>query len=80
MGLVIDSKYFKGSHNSINSTYIKQTLVRLFLSFFLIVPFFVSPTFYIKSSRHATIVLIIKYAVPSFLISFIFYGYSKYIY
>lgn len=46
----------------------------------MIVPIYVLPTFLIKSSKYVLLILIIKYAVPSFLTGFILYGYSKLFY
>eukprot|EP00347_Sterkiella_histriomuscorum_P008639 403344328 len=80
LGIVIDSKEYKGSHKFQNQTELKKTLLRLFLSILIIVPLYVLPLFLIKSSKYVLLILVIKYAVPSFLMGFTLYGYSKLLY
>ncbi|CDW89873.1 pap2 superfamily phosphatase [Stylonychia lemnae] len=80
LGLVIDSKEYKGTHRTVNSTGVKQTLIRLAISILLIVPLYILPIFLIKSARFVLLVLLVKYGLPSFLIGFVLYGYSKLLY
>ena len=80
LGIVIDSKDYKGCHRLMNQTSIKHILIRLTLSLFIILPLYVLPLFLIKSSRFVILILVIKYGVPSFLLGFVLYGYSKLVY
>ena len=76
-GLVIDSKYYKGTHRNINQTQLKKTLIRLISSLLLIFPVFVCPAFFIKSMKYILLVLLFKYGMPGFFVGLMLFGFSK---
>lgn len=47
------------------------------LSAILIVPFFVCPSFLIESNSHIILVMLFKYALPSFGLGYVLYGFSR---
>ena len=80
LGLVVDAKQFRGTIRGVNQTNIRKSLFRVVLSALAIVPIFVCPVYLISSSRFVFAVLMVKYAIPSFIIGFILFGHSKTIY
>ena len=76
-GMVIDAKEYKGTVRSVNQTTIIKTGIRLVLSAVPIGLIFLPPLLLIASRNMVLPILLIKYAVPSFVIGFILYGYSK---
>lgn len=80
MGLIIDAKYYQGTVKSVNKTAVMQTLLRLLISIIPIVAVYVCPVYLIQSTRYVFLVLLFKYALPTFLIGVILFGYSKQIY
>ncbi len=79
-GLVIDAKEYRGTVRSVNQTTITKTALRLSLSTIPIGLIFLLPVLLIASRSMVLPILLIKYSVPSFLIGFVLYGYSKQIF
>ena len=75
--MIIDSKYFKGTHRNINKTSIKKKLIRIIISIFIIIPIFVLPVNFISSIKYSLVVLMVRYGIPSFFIGLLMFGYSK---
>ena len=79
-GLVIDAKEYRGTVRSVNQTTITKTALRLSLSTIPIGLIFLLPVLLIASRSMVLPILLIKYSVPSFLIGFVLYGYSRQIF
>ena len=76
-GLLIDARYFKGTHRQINKTSIRKSLIRLCLSLVVILPFFVFPIAFISESNSVFLVFFFKFGLPSFVVSTVLFGLSK---
>lgn len=76
-GLIIDAKYFSGTHKNINKTKLKKTALRLIISLLFILPFYVAPIVFISDENSVLVVFLFKYSLPSFSISLILFGFSK---
>ena len=79
-GMVVDAKKYRGTVKSVNKTSFVKTIIRLSLSAIPISLLFVLPVFLIASRNMVLPIFLIKYAIPSFVIAFFLYGYSKAIY
>lgn len=79
-GMVNDAKYFKGSVRTVNQTSIVKTILRLLLSAIPIVIVFVLPEILIASRSVVLPIFLSKYALPSYIIGFLLFGYSKRVY
>lgn len=76
-GLIVDAKYFNGTHKNINHTKVKKTLLRLLVTILIVLPCYVAPIVFISDENNVFIVFFFKYSLPSFAISFILFGFSK---
>lgn len=80
LGIVIDAKNYKGSIEGVNNTNLRKTLTRIVLSALPAIPIYVCPLYLIAPRRYVFIIFTLKYALPSFLITFLLFGHSKMIY
>lgn len=80
MGIVIDSKEYRGTHRNSNSTSVKHALIRIALSLVIIIPLYVCPIFLIRPNKFVLLILFVKYGVPSLIMGIMLYGYSKLVY
>lgn len=80
MGMIVDAKYFRGTIRQANDTSVCKRFMRVVLSAMPVVPLYVCPIFLIESKRYIFSILTIKYGIPSFVVGFLLYGYSKAIY
>lgn len=80
VGLMFDAKHFKGTSQNVNDTPLKKTLARIVISSLVIIPIYICPVYFIRATRYPLIILLIKYALPSFIIGAVHFGYSKVIY
>jgi hypothetical protein len=80
MGLIVDAKYYQGTVKSVNRTPFLQTLMRLLISLVFIVPVYVCPIYLIGATQYVFLVLLFKYALPTFGIAFLLFGFSKQVY
>ena len=80
IGMIIDAKHFKGTVRQVNKTGLRQQLTRVALSSIAVIPIYVCPVYLIESKKYIIAILTVKYGIPSFMIGFLLYGYSKLIY
>jgi hypothetical protein len=80
LGLVVDAKYYKGSHRFINATSVRKQLTRVLISAFVIIPLYICPVFFIQSSKNPLLILIVKFGMPTFIMGLLLNGFSKTIY
>lgn len=80
IGIIVDSREFKGCHRLYNTTSTTKKVLRILMSILLIVPLYVCPVYLIKSSKYVVLVMFAKYGVPSFLTALALFGFSKILY
>ena len=79
-GMIVDAKKYKGTVRTVNQTTFLKKLIRVSLSLIPVVFIFALPVFLIKSRSYILPIFLIKWAIPSFLIGNILFGYSKTVY
>ncbi len=80
LGIVLDSKMYKGCHRNYNATNPTKKVLRILISILLIVPLYVCPLYLISSSRYVVLILLVKFGIPSFISGYCLFAYSKLIY
>lgn len=78
--MIIDAKNYKGTVRTVNQTNFVKKIIRVALSAIPVVVIFVCPLYFIQSRAYVIPILAFKYAIPSFVIGFLLYGYSKSMY
>ena len=79
LGILCDTKFFKGTHRDIHNTSIVKGILRLLVSITIFSPFFLF-IYYISFNPSFLRVLFIVYVLPAFVSGFFFFAFSRLIF
>jgi hypothetical protein len=78
-GIMLDSMYLKGTHQTVNNTSLLKSVLRLLVSVVLISPFAL-PMFLISNRSSMMIIYLFKTTVPFFFATLILFSIAKLVY
>lgn len=79
LGILCDTKFFKGTHRDIHNTSIGKGILRLLVTVTIFSPFFFF-MYYISFKPSFLRVLFIFYVLPAFVSGFVFFAFSRLIF
>ena len=76
LGILCDTKFFKGTHRNIHETSIAKGIIRLIFTLAIFTPFLVIIDTNLASENYIQL-LFLTYIVPAFVSNFLFYAFSR---
>ena len=79
MGIICDTKFFKGTHRQIHKTSFWKGLLRTLITLIIFSPFILAVIYIDKYAPYPRILFLV-FVVPNFVSGFIFFAFSRLIF
>ena len=79
LGILCDTRFFRGTHREIHNTSCLKSLLRLLITLIIFSPLIITVHFIQKDASFPEVIFVV-YIIPSFVVGFIFFAFSRLIF
>ena len=77
LGILVDAKFFKGSHRTLNDTSVIKTIFRFSFTAAVTIPFVLLSLFQMQNEDKLFNKVVYFFVLPCFSVTFIYFGFSR---